>query len=62
MAAESTVEVRGRWRVWCMLAAGTLTAAAEAWFVATRLRTPPRHALGAGFWIGGLFWAALWVE
>ena len=40
---------------------GTLTAAAEAWFVATRLRTPPRHALGAGFWIAGLFWAALWV-
>ena len=44
-----------------MLAAGTLTAAAEAWFVATRLRTPPRHAWGSGFWIGGMFWAAVWV-
>ena len=43
-----------------MLAAGTLAAAAEAWFVATRLHSPPKHA-GALFWVGGLLWAAVWV-
>ena len=60
MAFEGAVERRERVRVWLMLAAGSLAAASEAWFVATRLRTPPRHSGGA-FWVGGLFWAAVWV-
>jgi hypothetical protein len=61
MAAEDAVERRERVRLWLMLIAGTAVATLEAWFVATRLRTPPKYAADAHFWVGAFFWAVVWV-